>query len=117
MSFLKSTGQVRLAVGAILGLLLSGIVAPTKGWASCGDYVQRATKPGDPGLNMSQNDHSSPAIPGEPRFPCSGPNCSRGSQEPAAPVSTIPPGPTHWALGQPPFTIWSREPVPISQLA
>src|SRR5262249_43211587 len=99
------------------GLLLSSIVAPTNAWASCGDYVQRGTKAGAHGANMSQGNHSLPTLPGMPRSPCSGPNCSRGSQGPLVPVPTIPPSPTHWAIDVPSVPLISNDPVSISPIA
>ena len=117
MRFLSKSGQFRVATGAIFGFLLGVVVAPSKAGASCGDYVQRGTKSAGERLSMPQNDHSHPTIPGESKFPCSGPNCSRGSQAPIVPVPTAPPSPNQWAMGLSAFILTGHEPVSIGLLS
>jgi len=45
------------------------------------------------------------------KFPCSGPHCSRGSQSPLQPVTTISSTAEHWALAQFSLILKDREPV------
>jgi hypothetical protein len=111
MRLLSKNGRVRLATGAILGLLLSVAVAPSKAAGSCGDYAQRGTK--SHGQAMKMSDRDKPTIPERTKFPCSGPNCSRGSQSPVLPIPTAPPSPNQWAMEPSGITLSDREPILI----
>jgi hypothetical protein len=113
MALLGTANQIRLATGVIFGFLLTGIVAPSPAWASCGDYAQRGAKSAHD-LKMSQTDHSRPMIPEERKIPCNGPNCSRGSEIPVVPDSPVPVNPTDWAMGLSAFTLMSQPPARIS---
>jgi hypothetical protein len=113
---LGTTAQVPLATGAILGFLLSVVVAPSQAGASCGDYVQRGAKSASQGLHATHQDPS-PMMPGESKFPCSGPNCSNGSQVPVLPVPVVPPTPNQWAMAVSAFALTGHEPVLICPLS
>jgi len=83
----------------VLALLLA-----SKAQASCGDYVFRghggssdAARQKTPS-DLTSPGHELPPMPTEDPVPCSGPNCSRGSSLPLAPVTTPPPGPDLWPL-------------------
>jgi len=115
MRFPRKSGQLPLASGVVFALLLTGLIAPSKAAASCGDYVQRGAKSGGQAANMAHGEHPTMPgeykFPGESKFPCSGPNCSQGSHAPVVPVPTIPPNSNQWALGLPTFSLANRESV------
>src|SRR5438067_2581937 len=106
MRLLSKNVGVRLATGAVLGFLLSVAMAPSKAAGSCGDYAQRGTK-------SHGHAEDRPATPDGTKFPCSGPNCSRGSQAPVLPAPTIPPNPNQWAIGLSGITLSDRAPILI----
>jgi hypothetical protein len=111
MRLLSKNGLVRLTTGAILGFLLSVAIAPSKAVGSCGDYAQRGTK--SHGHAVKTHDEDRPAIPDGTKFPCSGPNCSRGSEAPVPPAPTVPPSPNQWAMGLSGITLSEQEPILI----
>jgi hypothetical protein len=76
----------RWSLGAVLTLLASGVLAPGKAHASCGDYlmVAPASTAAAQGRSATLDAHQQPMIPGN-RAPCSGPSCS---QRDPAPFST-----------------------------
>src|SRR5262245_987100 len=97
--------SVRILIGALGFLVLSGLCRPTPAWAQCGHYVVRgAALPETAASEVAERmvapggqSHGTSQEPARPPLPCSGPNCSRG--EPISPPlhSMSPPVPEDWA--------------------
>jgi len=91
--------KVQLASGATFGLLLGLFACPSTARAGCGDYVLLGQKPAGQAMTMPEKHLPHPSR-SDHKFPCSGPHCSRGSQSPLQPVTTISSTVEHWALAQ-----------------
>ncbi len=104
------SGKVQLASGAAFGLLLALFACPSNARAGCGDYVLLGQKPAGQALTMPEKHLPHPSR-SDHKFPCSGPHCSRGSQSPLQPVTTISSTVEHWALTQFSLILKDQEPV------
>ena len=111
MRLLSISQLIRIASGAILALLASLVVCPSMASAGCGDYVIRGQKSASEPMSMPEDKHSHSQPSNEHKFPCSGPNCSRGSDVPSAPAPTVSSPTDHWALAQSTLTPTEREPA------
>lgn len=108
------------------GLLISGpfialyfclVGCPAKAKAGCGDYVIRGKRTANTALVMPQDIHFHPGKSKDPKAPCSGPHCSRGSHSPLGPQSTVFSMADHWALAQNCITFKEMELVqPVSSV-
>jgi len=96
--------------GALWALAMSLWVCPSKAVAGCGDYVQRGQKSTALAISMPEHKPHSPARSGNHKFPCSGPNCSRGSRAPLDPVGTASTTIDHWANTQATISTKEQEP-------
>jgi hypothetical protein len=97
-SFTSQHWLARLA-GMALALMAGLSLMPVRAQASCGDYL----RPMSPAAGHEVHDGNSPAgphdLPATPghKQPCSGPNCSPGSDYlPFAPAPSVSPTPEQW---------------------
>ncbi|HEV2947348.1 MAG TPA: hypothetical protein VGX70_08225 [Gemmataceae bacterium] len=102
--------KVQLVSGATFGLLLGLFACPSNARAGCGDYVHLGQKSAGQAMTMPEKHHPHPSR-SDHKFPCSGPNCSRGSQLPLQPATTISSTSEHWALAQFSLILKDLDPV------
>ena len=84
-----TTPWYRLPAGVVLALLVSGVVAPQKARASCGDYVTVQGQSGHNNMHPRPASKPSPSAPDPVQAPCRGPGCSGNPAPASLPISTI----------------------------
>jgi hypothetical protein len=113
--------SVRILIGALGFLVLSGLLRPTSAWAQCGHYVVRGvaaeadrTDASDSLVRARSLSDQRPQESVPHPAPCSGPNCSRGGPV-SPPLQTLTsPATEEWAcnvLPSPPPDRSKLEPV------
>jgi len=97
---------VLFGTGALLALLVGGIVAPGVAQASCGDHVQ-VRLPVGVSPSAEPPAPQPPAVPPAPAKPCHGPQCSGGGSPPLLPppATSAPTADEHWAQAACPDTV------------